>query len=288
VDAGPKELKEVLATFVQLESADQKVVTEKSGQIDRTGSTTGRGAAYRFRLRHEGSGVFETRVPRSVLEKRFGILSLPLNYTLISDWSREPWGWKLEHISDQSLLSFFSRQDNETPTATGHPAIAWRFDDGIKDLIVDFDTDIAGRSLRCKLQACLLRAAGVRALSANDLVKARLSLRGGRWRLAELSEPRPDITAQSKGETLYAVETRFAFQEENNFGELIDWLEIQDDRLDIGVTHLDHTKLVEIEEGALTPGAHIVCDLKKGKKGWYASRIHRVADQKMAERSRVW
>jgi hypothetical protein len=281
VDAGSKELRGVLATLINFEGSPEK--NQPNHKIE---GITSNAASYVFRIRQDGTAGFEARVPRRLLEM-LGIQSFPVNYTLMSDWSRETWGWKLEHICDQSLLSFFSTQNSESPKATGHPATAWRFDDGTKELLVDFETDIAGLSLRCKLYPNILRSAGVRSLTTQDVVKAHLALRDGRWRLAELMEPRPDMAAQRKGPTLYAIDTRFAFQETNNFGELVDWLEIQDDRIVIGVASLNHAKLIEIEEGALRPGARIVCDLTLGKKGWYASRIHRVADQEMAETSRA-
>jgi hypothetical protein len=132
--------------------------------------------------------------------------------------------------------------------------------------------------VRCRVYARTLRNAGLRSLRTTQSVKANLVLRESRWRFSELLEPRPDLEAAKKRETLYSVPTRLAFSESNDFGDLIDWLEIEDSRLGIGVVSLNHARLEDIEEGALTPGARIVCDLKLGKKGWYASRIHRVAD----------
>lgn len=164
------------------------------------------------------------------------------------------------------------------PLAIGHLSVDWRFDQDVRHLDVEFTTGIAGILLQCRLYAHTLRNAGVRALSATDPLRASLALRDGRWRLAELLEPRPDLAVPAKKEIIYAVKTRLAFREENDFGQLVNWLEIVDDRPGPGITSLSHKMLVEIDEASLKPGARIVCDLVKGKNGWYASRIHRVAD----------
>jgi len=269
VDAGPKNLTEVSATFIQLD----KKISDNS-------------TCYVVHIFYDKFGVIKTHMFQNDL-KMFNIISLPHSYTFISDWERKPDGWKLKNIRDQSLLSFFATGNDGLPIATGYPATAWKMDDTTDSMVI-FDTDIPGLRLCCKLYAYTLRRSGVCAMSSNDLVKARLSLRNGRWRCAELLEPRPDITSKNKGKKFYyAIETLLAFQEKNESGDFLNWLEIKDDRLDIKVASLSHTKLVEIGEEALVLGACIVCDLKIGKNGWYGSRIHRITDQKMVKHSQV-
>jgi hypothetical protein len=282
-EAALKKLKAITATIIQLERAVPTAESKNGRPFTESKDQEADIAAYRFRLQPPGAEAFHTRVLSRALD-HLGIRSLPLGHPVISDWTRESWGWKLNRIDDVSLRAFFQASDasdNELPTASGHLEADWRFDDGVKDLVVNFDTDIADVSLRCRLLAHTLRSAGLRLLAASDTVTARLSLREGRWRFAELVEPRPDLSAAGGKDILYAVDTRLAFQEVNSFGELVNWLDIQDKRLGIGVASLAHTRLIDIDEGAITPGAHIVCDLIRGKSGWYASRIHRIADQTM-------
>ena len=187
-------------------------------------------------------------------------------------------GWKLDRIADASLLAFFDTRGGASPLAAGHLTDDWQFDRDVRELYVEFGTDIAGVSLRCRLYAHTLRNAGVRTLSAGEPVashspntrrKMAPSRTGG-------AAAGPRRSCQEK--YYFRRRTRLAFRAENDFGELVNWLEILDDRAGLGVTTLSQKKLLDIEEGSLAPGARIVCDLSKGKNGWYASRIHRVAD----------
>jgi hypothetical protein len=272
IDVGVKELNAIAATFIGLHKVEPEPAADDEATCDSTEF-----AFYRVQLRCEGSPSWATRIPPAALQK-FGIRAMPLNFTLISDWTRQRWGWKLERISDESLLGFYRKVEGELREATGHFSSAWKFDEDAEYVNVEMKTDVAELSLNCRLKTDLLRNAGVRAVAELDPVKALVSLRDGRWRLAELIEPRPDIRAHGGRELFYGVQTRFAYQEENRFGELEDWLEVQDDRIEIGVTSLSHAKLIEINEGALSPGARIVCDLRRGKNRWYASCVHRIAD----------
>ncbi len=282
VDAGPRALIGIPATVIALEHETHGSVDGARQPAIEDQSQKPATAACRFRLEPKDAAAFETRVLSRVLNQ-LGICSLPVGHKLTADWRRESWGWKLNRIDNASLRAFFSADEanGDLPIAKGHPDVDWCFDDRAKDLSVVFDTAIPGLALRCRLFSNTLRNAGIRALGTDATITARLSLREGRWWIAELLDPRPDRLAHRDKEILYAVETRFAFQEENNFGELVNWLDIQDEDLGIGVTSLAHAELVAIDEGNITPGAHIVCDLKRGKRGWYASRIHRIADQTM-------
>lgn len=277
VEAGPGELKCALATIVRIDRTFGDAACDNNHQVNETLSATDEIISYRLRLAPQQSEPFDVRVASRALA-RFGIISLPLNHAFIADWSREPWGWKLDRIDDLSLLAFFDPHVSATSTARGRLTADWKFDDGVNELNVEFSTNIPGISLHCRLYARTLRNAGLRALSTSDPVIANLLLRDGRWRLAELLEPRPDRAIRTQGEIIYAVETRLAFREENRFGQLVNWLEILDARAGLEVTSLHHAKLIEIGEATLAPGAHIVCDLEKGKSGWHASRIYRIAD----------
>lgn len=278
IDAGPRELTCLPATVTGRVPASASAAVLSQGPSRSGDGEAAKNITLQIMLYPDGGTPLPARVPSRTLEW-FGIDALPVGFSFLSDWVRKSWGWKLIRIDDASLRALYPQEPDGMPVATGHLDADWHSDDGTKNTFIRFLTAIDGVTLRCRLDVETLRAAGNRSVAANSPVSARLHLREGRWRIAELLEPRPDRFAGSGRDILFAIEVRLFLREPNRSGEVVNWLDILSKDVGIGIARLPQAELAKIAEDDLAPGARLICDLERDKEGWYASRVHRISDQ---------